>query len=113
MINDRCKPGDLALVVGGKSNLGKLVHVDHALPPDETRALLAFAPSYRGQGTLWGVVSKGLPFRILSMTTMRPTNSMEAVCPDNWLLPIRPDQLPEKEETDEDVSRVTRTQDHG
>lgn len=105
MIYDRCKPGDLALVVGGRSNLGKLVLVDHALEPADARLVVNAAPSYRGQGTVWAVISKGTPFNILSFTTREKAQSMRATCPDNWLMPIRPDQLTEKEETDEDLSR--------
>lgn len=84
MINDRCKPGDLAMVVGGSkgTNLGKTVLVlyDNE-PPNAPRP-----KEFMNLGTFWRVRAVSSPLIVHDNQKTMEANSFDA-----WLMPLRPD----------------------
>jgi len=76
----RCKPGDLALVVGGKLNLGKMVQCIRVFEGDTYRGITGF--------------NKTNPYWILDREVVWKNMFGELIkidmLPDNYLMPIRP-----------------------
>jgi hypothetical protein len=103
MIHDACKPGDLALVIGGHrgTNIGKTVLVLYDNTPEGKRP-----KQYENMGTFWRVRAVGTLLNV-TLDGLVSAQRMEANCFDAWLMPIRPDDFPADEVTNEkEISHV-------
>lgn len=82
----RCKPGDLAIVVGGSANQGCVVEV------------LEFAGPMHGCIDCWYISHHG--------QERDPGSGFRWFVPDAEMLPIRPGDLKEVDETEKEVESV-------
>ncbi len=90
-----CKPGDLALVLRPPSWAGKVVTVLRRSGPPDWAGM-----NFPGSENLWEV-DRALGWAIRNSTQV----VLLPLCPDDCLMPIRPEADPESVLTEQEIAR--------